>query len=298
MQIKLLFAYLLVIFVNMQAVCQQVSETLTLDEKLKNSLFDVEPEIFVQDELYKMINGGADIYLEYGFDKAYSYSLEKENKSIRIEIYKMNDVSSAYGIYSFNKSDDDKGRKIRIGIILYDYYLLLWAGHYFATISSSDNSKDLQDELISIAEKISKTIDGKTEVPVLIKKMSGEKAILSNFKYIKGNIGLSNTYTFGYKNVFNFIDGVIGKVENSTVFILNYPDETESLKWFKNSKITLKKDKRFKVKGRQSGEYSMIDKHDNHLIFNHHGDCILICLNPGDNYTDLLTDLKERLGNQ
>ncbi|RPI04869.1 MAG: hypothetical protein EHM64_08550, partial [Ignavibacteriae bacterium] len=57
--------------------------------------------IYSGTDLFKLIDGGADIFLEYGFKKVVvqRYSDRNEN-SIDIEIYEMEDSSSAYGIFS------------------------------------------------------------------------------------------------------------------------------------------------------------------------------------------------------
>ena len=60
------------------------------------------PEIYVGDDLYVFINGGAEIYHEYGFNKVvYNEYKDKNENSINVEIYEMKSPESAFGIYSF-----------------------------------------------------------------------------------------------------------------------------------------------------------------------------------------------------
>jgi hypothetical protein len=72
-----------------------------------------EIESYVGDELFFLINGGADLYLEYGFIQVISaeYSNEAGN-SLSVEIYEMEDRFASYGIYFFEKLYDDKPDKI------------------------------------------------------------------------------------------------------------------------------------------------------------------------------------------
>ncbi len=53
------------------------------------------PQSFVGDELFKMIDGGAALYQEYGFDRAASAHYQDSSwRSIDVEIYVMADAAA------------------------------------------------------------------------------------------------------------------------------------------------------------------------------------------------------------
>ena len=66
------------------------------------------------EDLFLLINGGAEVYHEYGFQEALfqTYST-KEGKSINLEVYEMVSQEAAFGIYSFKTGDD--GHPIDLG---------------------------------------------------------------------------------------------------------------------------------------------------------------------------------------
>jgi len=50
--------------------------------------------------LWGLINGGADLYLEYGFNKLLLQLIEWKGYKFRIEIYRMKSPEAAVGIFS------------------------------------------------------------------------------------------------------------------------------------------------------------------------------------------------------
>ena len=59
-------------------------------------------EIYKGEALYLWIDGGASIYMEYGFEQAVTERyLGPDSQLITLELYEMEDPTSAYGIYTF-----------------------------------------------------------------------------------------------------------------------------------------------------------------------------------------------------
>ncbi len=56
------------------------------------------------EDLFTYINGGAEIYHEYGFKQVVVQDYKNANeRSLSVEIFKMENPAAAYGIYSFKK---------------------------------------------------------------------------------------------------------------------------------------------------------------------------------------------------
>ncbi|MBN1350430.1 hypothetical protein JXJ21_13530 [candidate division KSB1 bacterium] len=58
---------------------------------------------FMGQKLFDHINGGAEIYFEYGFARLDVAYYQKDEKEIVVERYRMADSPAAYGIYSFSR---------------------------------------------------------------------------------------------------------------------------------------------------------------------------------------------------
>jgi hypothetical protein len=87
---------------------------------------------FDGNSLWGYINGGADLYLEYGFRNITVHEIEYNGNTLRFDLYRMNDPKAAYGIfsiYTYNCDSDEGpgqfncGTKWQLQTVKGDYYL-------------------------------------------------------------------------------------------------------------------------------------------------------------------------------
>ncbi len=69
--------------------------------------------IYKENRLFEYINGGAEIFFEYGFSQLITQEYIYDDESLMVDIYEMNDAAAAFGIYSINR--DYKLPAINIG---------------------------------------------------------------------------------------------------------------------------------------------------------------------------------------
>jgi len=213
-----------------------------------------EPQYAKGEDLFLLINGGAEIYYEYGFKQAviHSYSHEDES-SVNVEIYEMEDAESAYGIYSFKIGEEGKDISVGTQGRLEDYYLNFWKGPYVVTLIGFDNDSTTQQSLKKIAGLIDDTIAEKGTPPALINYISELSYPYSKITYIEGNLGLYNQYEFDTKNIFGVSKGVVARYERYQLFLLHYADSSEREQWLQTAEDHLKENNKF-------SDYTKIDK--------------------------------------
>ena len=176
--------------------------------------------VFNGNALWGYINGGADIYLEYGFDKLLAQKIKYEGKQYVVDIYKMNNSESAFGIFSVSfLSCDEKLPNTSFSCVT-PYQVQFVQGPYYISIVNENGSsaeQKLCKEFANILE--SKINETSFTFPDLFKK----EELLSyydNVKLIKGSLGLVNGFPL-WASYF----------ENLEDFILNLmPIESEELK--------------------------------------------------------------------
>ncbi|MBN2245994.1 MAG: hypothetical protein JW755_09125, partial [Candidatus Aminicenantes bacterium] len=100
-------------------------------------------EEYVGEDLYLYINGGAEIYHEFGFQRMLVQDYKNDNeKTISLELYEMTDPESAFGIYTFKRGDSGEGLALGNGGSLEDYYLNFWKGRFLVTITGFDSDEE------------------------------------------------------------------------------------------------------------------------------------------------------------
>ncbi len=211
------------------------------DWNIKDSI-----SVFSGENLFSYINGGADIYLEYGFDKvAICKYINPTSNYIQIEVYKMTSDSSAYGIFSINSSG--KGKSIELGnqAWLYDYYLDFWKGPCFVRCTSGRKDAGLLDTLQMFAAFVDSKIKESGSEPGLTNVISLDNIDFRNIKYFTGIIGLGNVYNFGHGAIAGFSEGAVGYSDDLMLFVFSYKDDHKSREWFASAKGKMQMNKKY-----------------------------------------------------
>lgn len=183
-------------------------------------------EYYEGEDLFFLINGGAELYLEYGFSDVVSaiYS-NNDDEKIAVDIFRMKDQKAAFGIFSNYRNT---GKPFEIGEE--GVYSNDFTGFYKCNIlvmlrryTGSNLSEDMKDLASSIEKEI---ICGDLQKNWLIRDtLTG---LNPEITYIRGNIGLHNQYLFGYSNNFQFTDGFVYNYDQSKLYFLKYSDSVSA----------------------------------------------------------------------
>jgi hypothetical protein len=188
---------------------------------------DGEAQEFVDEDLYAYIDGGAEIYQEYGFSRVVVQDFKSQGgKSVSVEIFEMADPAAAYGIFTFKRSGHGKIVPLGSGAELEDYYLNLWHGRYLATLTGFDASAQTIAGLLAIAGAFDKKLGEAGKRPGLVSALPGEGLRSQSVKYVRGLLGLNNIYSFYTARGLNFKEAVKGDYANgSMLIVLDYGSE-------------------------------------------------------------------------
>lgn len=171
-----------------------------------------EEQVYAGDELFDYINGGADIYLEYGFKEVRVREYSRGGKTITVEVFEMVDADAAYGIYSFKRGAG--GERVAAGQkgVLEDYYLNFWKGRHHVTLTGFDEEEDTREGLKILAREVDvglgtglgaglKASGGAAAgsdaaPPLLVQSLPAEGMQPDSAKYLAGRLGLANSTPF------------------------------------------------------------------------------------------------------
>lgn len=180
-------------------------------------------ELYVGEDLFRLINGGADIFLEYGFIKVLTQRyIGAEDKLISTEIYEMKDSSAAFGIFSLFTFRTGKRIEFNTDAFAGDGFLLFQKGKYYVSLSGNESS--IQNGLIKIGEFIEKNIEqaGKPYLVSIFDQLN-----YSRIAFIKGNLGLYNLSNIDFGKSIRVEEGVCIKEDSSINLVLMYGSEEE-----------------------------------------------------------------------
>lgn len=116
------------------------------------------PEVYTKKTLFRHINGQAELFFKYGFQKsAFAIYQEKKNEKnqIELDVYDMGNVLHAFGIFSRFRNED---RAAGIGLDSYfdDQSIIFYKGKYFVMLYAVESNPPILKEFgMTVSSKIS-----------------------------------------------------------------------------------------------------------------------------------------------
>lgn len=211
-----------------------VSANIPADSDIRGWQRDGETQVFKGEDLYLYIDGGADIYQEYGFEAVAVQDYKSPGgKTLSLEVFQMKDSAAAFGMYTFKRSAGGKAIDIGEQGQLEDYYLNFRKGSCVVTLTGFDEEEATIQGLLIVGRAADAKIKAGDEAPSLPRLLPEEGLDRQSVKYIRGQIGLNNIYSFFPRKVFSFdeaVKGDYGEGKRLLIMLLNDPRPPES--WF------------------------------------------------------------------
>ncbi|HOW30072.1 MAG TPA: hypothetical protein PLP88_00765 [Bacteroidales bacterium] len=150
------------------------------------------PKTYNGSSLYGYMDGGADLYLEYGFSGAWIDEIVFKGSKHIIEIYRMNSAEEAFGIYSVSRYHCSSTPPIALYACQTPYQLQMVKGPFYVNIiNTSPTAVDSLAALNVGKAIIAKISQGFADIsgylPGIPTETMNREAIL-----VKGELGLRN----------------------------------------------------------------------------------------------------------
>lgn len=185
--------------------------------------------------LWGYMNGGADLYLEYGFEGLLVQEVKIKGITVKCEMYKMVDPLSAFGIFSVQRHNCKTLAGYNTIHCTNKYQVQIVKGDYYLSVINSGGTPSEQATSILAAQELDSLITNSEiafpEHPYF--KHKWEKLI-----FLKGEISLSNVYP----QALSYLDDISGYTmwilpsedkKQATASILQFINAEERAKYFR-----------------------------------------------------------------
>jgi hypothetical protein len=186
---------------------------------------------FDGNSLWGYINGGADIYLEYGFNSLLVHEIEYKGKNIRFDLYRMNDPVAAYGIFSVSRFGCDSvsgpgtrncGTRWQLQSVKSSYYL---------SVILQEGTAEEYNYALRVAGSMLGKIEPVAFEPGYPFRIGVFDSINAEIKFSKGMLGIDNGMAdhseilrgTGFRTIWN-ITGIEG-YEQTEVSVVTFSDK-------------------------------------------------------------------------
>jgi hypothetical protein len=149
------------------------------------------PEVYKKDGLFGYIDGGAELFLQYGFEElsVTRYTdgpAPAAEKEVTIETYRMASPADAFGIFSLKREGDERvSPEIQAVHWLSPSQASLVKGNLYININGMNT---VEEELQAFACAVSKKIDAASVLPAELTLLPSSGRIQGSERYIRGKL--------------------------------------------------------------------------------------------------------------
>jgi len=120
-------------------------------------------EVFKGQKLFDYMNGGAELYLAYGFVEIAVWNYATAGNQATVEIYEMGGLAEAYGIFSHTS----RGDPVDVGVpaMLARGMLSFYKGKFYVRVVAKSDPVKARDLLIALGKQVAATVPGESKPP-------------------------------------------------------------------------------------------------------------------------------------
>ena len=163
-----------------------------------------EPAEYAPENLYKYIDGAAEVYLGYGFEELAVQIYESEKgPSLTAEIYEHSDPRNGFGIYASERPVEGDFLKIGAQGYYEEGILNFVRGSYYVKLSSYALGDQDRSVLAQVAADIAARLGGDRSLPEILGRFPDRGKVENSERFIPqdflGYAFLRNAYTCDYR---------------------------------------------------------------------------------------------------
>jgi hypothetical protein len=110
-------------------------------------------------DLFALINGGAELFLRYGFERGavQNYNLGG-GRQIQVEVYQMRTPDGAAEVFARKVGPGDLPLTIGDSGVRGEYYIIFRRGRFLITVAAGDTHPDAKTAVLRLARAVEKRI--------------------------------------------------------------------------------------------------------------------------------------------
>lgn len=205
------------------------------------------PSVFIKADLFNHIDGGADLFLEFGFERVLVQHYTRGPAEIAIEIYEMTGPEAALGIYLMKCGKETPLPGISDRNSSETAQFMILKGRYFVQVNNFSREEGNVPAMLVLAKAILGQVPVERPDPRLTALLPAEKKIAGSERLIRGPVALQPFFTFGEGDIFRQGGAVTGALaeydegsgRKSSRFVVEYPSAEVALEVFRGLKKNL-----------------------------------------------------------
>jgi len=160
-----------------------------------------ESNTYTQDNLFEYINGGAELFISFGFSNVYSkIYTAPDQPGIILDVFSMNSSADAFGVFSF--STETVNSEIGQGAYQDKGVILFWKDHYYVSIMAYPETNKSRKAITDLAHTIESNIGTAGNVPEVLAYLPEEQLVKESIRYFHHPAWINTHYYISDENIF------------------------------------------------------------------------------------------------
>ena len=174
-----------------------------------------ENEIYDSNNLWDIIDGAADLFLEYSFvDLHIARYINKDSIEVKVEIYRHNNPLNAFGIYSQERNPEYHFIQSGVQGYIEENVLNFLDGVFYMKLSTYERGETGREALLLIAKKLDESLNQDNSFPEILSCFPEESKQLNTERYTAQNF-------LGYSFLNSVVTALYKDEITFTLFIVN-----------------------------------------------------------------------------
>jgi len=186
---------------------------------------------FVGQDLFNQIDGGAEIFLEFGFAALRLQTYARDKAELTLNVYEMESAASALAIYLMRMGRETPFTEVAARNSSEDVQLTILKGRYFVQVDNLGEKPAPRADAVALANAFLAGVAEETESTPL-DRLPAEGKVAGSERLIRGPYGLQPYFTFGEGDILSLGGKVFGalaayKIADGSTFtrlVVPYPD--------------------------------------------------------------------------
>ena len=164
---------------------------------------------FTGQDLFNQIDGGAELFLEFGFVKLRLQGYARDKAELTLSAYEMESAASALGVYMMKMGRETPFPEVTARNSSEDVQLTILKGRYFVQVDNLAEVPASKAEAVALANAFLAGIaEESTRTPLDLLPVEGKVA--GSERLVRGPYGLQPYFTFGEGDILSFGGRIFG----------------------------------------------------------------------------------------
>jgi hypothetical protein len=192
--------------------------------------------LYTPDNLFKYIDGGAELYISYSFKQLLAQKyLKGDLPEITVDVFDMGSSYDAFGVFAHSRETLDTSIGDNVESEYSDGLVTFWKGRYYVSILAYPETEEKKETVLTLGRHIAGLIAEKSEKPPLIDRLPTPHLIKDSIRYFHHYIWLNSHYFISDQNILQIdenTEAVLARYKESGdsyyVLLVSYPDEAKA----------------------------------------------------------------------